>query len=419
MNKKRSTLSLGGSSSSSTYLPARIIAACLEFALDAQDIARAQSVCRGWRLPENLVDRLFHTRYLQQFEARTANTQMIARAGATTTPWKTRFRRRLQVRRNWEGGRYKTSSVKLPITDIPQSVLIVPATDLVLVWSSFQCLSLVCTTDGREVARSTTPVDKYLKKQVATNGRSVFCIPSNEEDKKIVELRIPDLQPTHSYTLPRCARRICVDDAILVSIDSSIHDYQVHVWNTEQKQLLYTLSIGLTISVLDCALDVARNTLMIAARQLLWDSAQADRVERYDLKDGKKGISSSLEHIDAIHLSHKHGLFWVDHVTMCMMAYDLTSLVPLRSAGFLRTPDFTRVTDDHILQYSPYHPRSQEIQIRSTSDCAVQFPSINLARCPDFTDVASYSCLQSDAFRVMLCRGNVLYMFDFASMSLE
>ena len=415
MNNKRTTASLLTLHSSSTYLPARIVAGCMEFALDAKDIARSQSVCRGWRLPANLLDKLFHTRYLQQFEARTANTPEIAREGAATTPWKTRYRRRHQVRRNWESGRYKTSTVELSHSGgvgFP-AFLIVPETNLLLFWRPHTYLALICTTDGRVMAHSTVTIDPYYTKQVATNGRSVFCIPGTQNDNTIVELSLPDLQLVHSYPFPRFVSKISVDDKILVGIRAiGGHQHsEVHVFNTEQKQLLYIIAFEQPsgTALMDCALDVASNSLLLTVES---STQEFIHIDRYDLGDGKKQISEPVPCFEPMIMCHKHGCF------MNSVMRDVTTLEPSFDARDDRTQSFTmQLTDDHICQYW-YHPR-HEIAIHSVSGTDVRFPSINLTGLAGFTGYEGRGCLQCDAFRVLLYRNGVLHVFDFASVNLD
>src|SRR5689334_6634944 len=71
---------------------ARLLAKCCE-ALSALDIAKCSVVCKGWKLAQNLEDRLFQSRYAADWEADTADRAEIAPAGDGTA-WKIRYKRR-------------------------------------------------------------------------------------------------------------------------------------------------------------------------------------------------------------------------------------------------------------------------------------------------------------------------------------
>jgi hypothetical protein len=80
----------------------RLLALSLELT-SARDAANCSAVCKGWRLAQNLEDRLFQSWYAADWEAETANRAEIAPTGAATA-WKTRYSRRMQVHRNFRRG---------------------------------------------------------------------------------------------------------------------------------------------------------------------------------------------------------------------------------------------------------------------------------------------------------------------------
>src|SRR4051794_17345226 len=83
-------------------LPIRLLASCLSYSR-AFDIACSQSVCKGWKLPIELSNRLWRPLYESDWEAETSESKAIAVAGKETA-WSVRYQRRNATEKNWRSG---------------------------------------------------------------------------------------------------------------------------------------------------------------------------------------------------------------------------------------------------------------------------------------------------------------------------
>src|SRR3954462_3247156 len=72
-------------------LPSRLLASILTY-VGSADIARSQTVCSSWKLPLNLLDRVWRGSYEHDWEAETSERKEIAVAGAGTA-WRVRYER--------------------------------------------------------------------------------------------------------------------------------------------------------------------------------------------------------------------------------------------------------------------------------------------------------------------------------------
>src|SRR6187551_1858148 len=73
-------------------LPSRLLATILTY-VGATELARSQTVCSSWKLPLNLLDRVWRGCYEHDWEAETSERKEIAVAGAGTA-WRLRYERR-------------------------------------------------------------------------------------------------------------------------------------------------------------------------------------------------------------------------------------------------------------------------------------------------------------------------------------
>src|SRR4051794_40299529 len=76
-------------------LPSRLLASILTY-VAPEDIGCSQTVCSSWKLPLNLLDRLWRGCYAHDWEAETSERKEIAVAGAGTA-WRVRYERRTQT----------------------------------------------------------------------------------------------------------------------------------------------------------------------------------------------------------------------------------------------------------------------------------------------------------------------------------
>src|SRR3569623_845676 len=93
-------------------LPSRLLASILTY-VGTADIARSQTVCNSWKLPPNLLDRVWRSCYEHDWEVETSERKEIAVAGAVRA-WRVRYERRKQTELNWLAGRCRMREVVLP-----------------------------------------------------------------------------------------------------------------------------------------------------------------------------------------------------------------------------------------------------------------------------------------------------------------
>src|SRR6202035_3851691 len=102
-------------------LPSRLLASILTY-VGPVEIARSQTVCSGWKLPPNLLDRVWRGCYEREWEGETSERKEIAVAGAGTA-WRVRCERRKQTESNWLAGRCRMREVQLTCNAVSLCVI--------------------------------------------------------------------------------------------------------------------------------------------------------------------------------------------------------------------------------------------------------------------------------------------------------
>src|SRR5690348_10507643 len=91
--------------------PPRMLAHALTY-LDPANISKSQRVCKGWKLPANLLDEVWRCCFERDWEPKLSESEAFAVSGKDT-PWNVRYHRATQTEANWRSGTYRKRSFKV------------------------------------------------------------------------------------------------------------------------------------------------------------------------------------------------------------------------------------------------------------------------------------------------------------------
>jgi hypothetical protein len=215
--------------------PVRILGQCL-LLLRAKDIATTSAVCKHWKLPSNLENRLWELYYLVEWEAETSTDPAIANVGGETA-WKTRYLRRVRVEQNWLAGRYKQTD--LGLGHLANAVAL--SSSLFLAETSHKTCSIVDI-------RTTPPT---AVKEAHNPGRAWCLVPGSPQQLMAILQNclclysLPDLQIVRRFEgHTRAIEQYTCDGKSLVL--SAADDNTVRIWDFQT---------GKCLKAIQCASD--------------------------------------------------------------------------------------------------------------------------------------------------------------------